>query len=192
MILEAIQVTIQRSKFQVKENRLTNPYAKGTQSPTGDIFNFIKADNAKKGVDYFCPDCNGRLRRKVSKLGTYFFSHLPGEGCGSNGLETVLHLLTKQVIETEKQIWLPDCRAEYGFLLPQISESGEMVHFPKSSLKAQNFNKLQKNYGHVPLYRVNYHPNRTLQENVSDNISFLSKKYEFGLVAIEHVRVEKK
>mgnify|MGYP000915232367 FL=1 len=61
-----------------------------------------------KGVNYYCPECGGRLA--VKKNGTKLqphFAHIRNINCNNYG-ESALHKMAKQVISELKAIWLPE------------------------------------------------------------------------------------
>lgn len=108
---------------EVGRGRVKIPYAKFSIDKLVDLDQLVCASYAKSGVNYYCPDCNAVLRKRISHKGVHHFFHLGADdGCG--GVETTLHLLAKKVLEIEKAIWLPNPSLYYHFINPVETEEG--------------------------------------------------------------------
>jgi hypothetical protein len=66
-------------------------------------------DEVERGLDCacLCPHCGGKLIARKGEVNQHHFAHHQVENCGK-GVETVLHLLAKQVLQEEECIKLPD------------------------------------------------------------------------------------
>ena len=148
----------------------------------------IPASSSERGVDYFCADCNGRLRRRKSHRGTYHFVHQTKE-CPSGGLETIVHLLSKSVIENEKEIWIPDCLANYNILCPIVDNDGTATLIEIDSEQAKNFQKNMPKFNSKGLFSI-YYSNEEGVGVSNGLIHTLSLKIPFGIKKIQSVRVE--
>ncbi|WP_421867050.1 competence protein CoiA family protein [Motiliproteus sp.] len=65
-------------------------------------------DEVERGLDCgcCCPHCGGRLIAKKGEVNQHHFAHYQVENCGA-GLETALHLLGKEILQTEGCLQLP-------------------------------------------------------------------------------------
>lgn len=109
----------------MKTSQIKTPFAKEEKTEILNSSQLIPAEKAIQSTDYYCPDCGEVVRRRKSNKGTYHFFHL-GNECSGGGLETILHLLTKEVIEQEKQIWLPNCNAHFNVFRPTVTNDGSI------------------------------------------------------------------
>ncbi|MDG6777686.1 hypothetical protein QCB44_03095 [Thiomicrorhabdus sp. zzn3] len=172
---------------------IKTPYAKPSLVPVTRYNELIPAARAKKRQDYFCPDCNGKLRRRISKNGTYHFYHL-GQECSGGGLESTLHLLAKEVIENEQEIWLPMCIPVYTFLLPIRKPENSYEFFSRTPSHAKGLDSHLCGKK-IKLYQINYLPIEAawLTDNMlhHSGIHTLKKKIPYDLTTVNSVRVEK-
>lgn len=89
----------------------------------------IHISEASSGLsDYICPSCGDVLIAKKGNIRAHYFAHKNVEMC-NNGLETALHMYTKQLIESEKKFWIPQLtynfhatNKHWTLLKPQLIE----------------------------------------------------------------------
>ena len=84
------------------------------------------ASEAKKGVDYHCPECNGRVRLRGGQIRQLHFYHLQdARSCRQNG-KSLTHLRLQKLLAS-----LLSAELEYRF--PSIKRIAD-VYSPKKSL----------------------------------------------------------
>lgn len=176
------------------------PYAKLSSFSVEDVEQLIHASNASNGTNYYCPDCNGVLRKRTSQRGTPHFYHLDSDyGCSSGGLETTLHLLAKKVLEREQKVWIPDANVYFQYLNPFKNKEGVYQEIDSQDHPyAQEINSILNDMRLGPLYVPTLQPfgdtpiqlKRVMSEN---GLSFgcLKIPIKHGVCAISNVRVEK-
>lgn len=94
-----------------------------------------------------CPSCKDELiaRHEANGYKTPHFSHASGTDCAA-GLETAVHLAAKQLIEQEKQLFLPKIEAS----LEKVNALGQ-VHRRKRTLVEEGLTALESVCPEVPL-----------------------------------------
>lgn len=178
---------------------IKNPIGKLSQAPANDNTEIVDAKDATKGQDYFCPECNGVLRRRISNQGLYHFFHLDSDFCPKGGVETTLHLLAKKVIQQEKQLWLPISTAYYRYINPIANEKGDIDTIGPDHPLAIEINQALEDAGSISLYE----PSFIFQTTRSDLIQRIKNRYKieietlripfrYGLCKVETVRLEQK
>lgn len=173
---------------------IKTPLAKVCKSGPVDFNNLVPAGLAQKQKDYYCPDCNCVVRRRDSSNGVPHFYHL-GDECLSGGLESAIHLMTKQAIEELQQIWLPNCKV-YSIVPTPASANQKRFKIPDhTSSEFSSLTKEMHNRGFRPFYKVaytsvqrklNYQPKK-----IYEAVEEISLKIDFGLKQISEVRIEK-
>lgn len=174
----------------MNHSKVKTPYAKLSPSTIGSAEDLIHASKAEPRKDYFCPDCSGIVRRRLSHKGTYHFFHKESE-CSGGGLETVLHLLAKSVIEQEKKIWIPDCNAQMTIALPAFNEDGSIEYLHKDSERTINLQKTLRRFKpDLELFSIFYSKEEEIDQNSGSLLHTFSIHKPFGFREIQSVRVE--
>lgn len=171
----------------MKNSRIKTPFAKKSESEINNSSQLVSAGSAERRLDYYCPDCSERVRKRKSSKGTYHFFHL-GNECSGGGLETTLHLLTKSVIEREKKIWIPDCIAKYKIICPAINNDGISQIFDENSIVTKDLRKdgLKKIF---EIYYLNPSNSNDDKQCVAI-LETLSINTCFGIKNIQSLRIE--
>jgi len=82
----------------------------GYKENTKEIFHISEVENGNK-CNCVCISCGAQLTAKQGKIKIHHFAHRKETNCvGSH--ETLLHLLTKEVIQEQKSIYLPKLKIE--------------------------------------------------------------------------------
>ncbi|WP_024851716.1 competence protein CoiA family protein [Hydrogenovibrio kuenenii] len=166
---------------------MKTPYAKLNLENVLSFSEFIPACNAEKGKDYYCPDCNSVVRRRISSKGLAHFYHL-GVECSGGGLETTLHLLAKSLLEKYKKIWIPNCITGYKFFLPSKDSCGK---FHRPVLSPKDISTINKNQPQPYFYEVCYLPSNFNPPKPQPGVHIIYKNFSYGLMDIEAIEIEK-
>ena len=115
----------------------------GYKENTKEIFHISKVENGNK-CNCVCISCGAQLTAKQGKIKIHHFAHRKETNCvGSH--ETLLHLLTKEVIQEQKSIYLPKLKIESNKLTH--------IHIKRKIFFNENFDlyniKVEKKEGEI-------------------------------------------
>jgi hypothetical protein len=99
--------------------------------------------------DCTCPACGNPLQAHKGDINNHYFAHNRGADCGA-GYQTAIHILAKEILETEKRLFLPHLRVEVDrSLLKAGTSSMHQELIPRGQIMRFDEVVLEKRIGEI-------------------------------------------